>query len=214
MISHLHLQIVATVLKLGNLNFVPVTNMDGTEGCRIENEYELYDVGELVKVEVDSLRSALLARWPCRLLQCWDPSKLFLFNIQHLYDPSFKTRPEKFKKSFKTTAPKWWKMAKTLHRSVAAGAESLVSDLSANEAAVARDALCRTMYSRWEKKIRKEKNINKNVLQAFHTHRRQDQRGHQGDQFFMASRMFVMMKLAPRCWLLCWYTLIWGRVNV
>ena len=63
-----HLQIVATVLKLGNLNFVPVTNMDGTEGCRIENEYELYDVGELVKVEVDSLRSALLARWPCRLL--------------------------------------------------------------------------------------------------------------------------------------------------
>ena len=55
MISHLHLQIVATVLKLGNLNFVPVTNMDGTEGCRIENEYELYDVGELVKVEVDSL---------------------------------------------------------------------------------------------------------------------------------------------------------------
>ena len=56
------MQIVATVLKLGNLNFVPVTNMDGTEGCRIENEYELYDVGELVKVEVDCLRSALLAR--------------------------------------------------------------------------------------------------------------------------------------------------------
>ena len=55
-------QIVATVLKLGNLNFVPVTNMDGTEGCRVDNEYELYDVGELVKVEVDCLRSALLAR--------------------------------------------------------------------------------------------------------------------------------------------------------
>ena len=70
MISHFHMQIVATVLKLGNLNFVPVTNMDGTEGCRIENEYELYDVGELVKVEVDSLRSALLASGPCSLLQC------------------------------------------------------------------------------------------------------------------------------------------------
>ena len=48
-------------------------------------------------------------------------------------------------------------MAKTLHRSVAAGAESLVSDLSANEAAVARDALCRTMYSRWEKILEKKK---------------------------------------------------------
>ena len=33
-----------------------------SKGCRIENEYELYDVGELVKVEVDCLRSALLAR--------------------------------------------------------------------------------------------------------------------------------------------------------
>lgn len=54
---------MAAVLKLGNLNFVPVTNMDGTEGCKIENEYELYDVGELVRVDVDSLRSALLARY-------------------------------------------------------------------------------------------------------------------------------------------------------
>ena len=48
-------------------------------------------------------------------------------------------------------------MAETLRRSVAAGAESLVSDLSANEAAVARDALCRTMYSRWEKILEKKK---------------------------------------------------------
>ena len=47
-----------------------------------------------------------------------------------------------------------------------------------------------------KKNIRKEKNIDKNVLQAVHTHRRQDQRGHQGDSFFMASRMFVVMKLA------------------
>ena len=78
MISHFHLQIVATVLKLGNLNFVPVTNMDGTEGCRIENEYELYDVGELVKVEVDSLRSALLAR--CSLLALFNAEILLSFS--------------------------------------------------------------------------------------------------------------------------------------
>ena len=31
---------------------------------------------------------------------------------------------------------------------MAAGADTLVSDLSAGEAATARDALCRTMYSR------------------------------------------------------------------
>ena len=75
MICHFHLQIVATVLKLGNLNFVPVTNMDGTEGCRIEKEYELYDVGELVKVEVDSLRSALLARWLKPCTGPWRPAR-------------------------------------------------------------------------------------------------------------------------------------------
>ena len=32
-------RIVAAVLKLGNINFVPITNMDGTEGCALNNEY-------------------------------------------------------------------------------------------------------------------------------------------------------------------------------
>ena len=32
-------KIVASVLKLGNLQFIPTTNMDGTEGCGISNEY-------------------------------------------------------------------------------------------------------------------------------------------------------------------------------
>ena len=32
-------KIVSSVLKLGNLQFVPTTNMDGTEGCSIANEY-------------------------------------------------------------------------------------------------------------------------------------------------------------------------------
>ena len=75
-ISLFRFQIVATVLKLGNLNFVPVTNMDGTEGCRIENEYELYDVGELVKVEVDCFRSALLARYSPFMSLCQFPPSL------------------------------------------------------------------------------------------------------------------------------------------
>ena len=174
MISHFHLQIVATVLKLGNLNFVPVTNMDGTEGCRIENEYELYDVGELVKVEVDSLRSALLARWSCSLLQCWDPSKLFLFNIctTHL----LKQGPEN-SKSHKNTAPKWWKMAKTLHvaqvrgcRRREPGVRPLCERggrcqgrplshhvLQVRKKILEKKKILTKMYSRWEKNIRKTK---------------------------------------------------------
>lgn len=32
-------RIVAAVLKLGNLIFTPVSNIDGTEGCSINNDY-------------------------------------------------------------------------------------------------------------------------------------------------------------------------------
>lgn len=32
-------RLVAAVLKLGNLVFSPLSNMDGTEGCSITNEY-------------------------------------------------------------------------------------------------------------------------------------------------------------------------------
>ena len=32
-------RIVAAILKLGNINFVPTTHMDGTEGCALSNEY-------------------------------------------------------------------------------------------------------------------------------------------------------------------------------
>merc|ERR1719295_553842 len=68
--------------------------MDGTEGCSIANEYELYDVSQLLKADICSLRSALLAK------------------------------------------------------SVELSDDNIVSDLSTSEAEAARDALCRTMYSR------------------------------------------------------------------
>lgn len=32
-------RIISAVLKLGNINFVPTTNMDGTDGCAISNDY-------------------------------------------------------------------------------------------------------------------------------------------------------------------------------
>jgi len=55
-------RVVAAVLKLGNLIFDPVNNIDGTEGCCINNEYELEEVSMLLLISVDHLRSALLYR--------------------------------------------------------------------------------------------------------------------------------------------------------
>lgn len=56
------LKIISAILKLGNLNFVPTTNMDGTEGCSIANDYELYDVCEILKAELISLQTGLTSR--------------------------------------------------------------------------------------------------------------------------------------------------------
>lgn len=90
-------RITSAILKLGNLNFVPTTNMDGTEGCAISNDYELYDVCEILKGEFPSMQAGLTTR--------------------------------------------------SLESAVARN-DYLVTDLSVGEAAVARDALCRTLYSR------------------------------------------------------------------
>ena len=42
------LKVCAAVLKLGNLQFVPTTNMDGTEGCSIANEYGEHRISALL----------------------------------------------------------------------------------------------------------------------------------------------------------------------
>lgn len=36
------LKVVASVLKLGNISFIPTNNIDGTEGCTISNDYGKY----------------------------------------------------------------------------------------------------------------------------------------------------------------------------
>ena len=33
------LKVITSILKLGNVSFIPTTNMDGTEGCAISNDY-------------------------------------------------------------------------------------------------------------------------------------------------------------------------------
>jgi myosin heavy subunit len=32
-------KVVASVLKLGNIGFTPTSNIDGTEGCTVNNDY-------------------------------------------------------------------------------------------------------------------------------------------------------------------------------
>lgn len=52
-------RIVAVILKLGNLSFVPVTNIDGTEGCCVTNDYELVEIAQLLDIDVQILLIAL-----------------------------------------------------------------------------------------------------------------------------------------------------------
>ena len=92
--SLLVFRLVAAILKLGNLDFVPTTNMDGTEGCGISNDYELYEVCDVLDCDLEILRSALVTR------------------------------------------------------TIEAGHEYLMTDLSAGEAANGRDSLCRALYGR------------------------------------------------------------------
>ncbi|KAJ8921520.1 hypothetical protein NQ315_003138 [Exocentrus adspersus] len=55
-------RVIAIVLKLGNLQYVPCNNIDGTEGCSINNDYELFEVCELLGIEHRWLQRALTSR--------------------------------------------------------------------------------------------------------------------------------------------------------
>ncbi|XP_065207437.1 unconventional myosin-Ia [Planococcus citri] len=59
------LKIISSVLKLGNLVFISVTNIDGTEGCAISNEHEMYDISELLGININAFRSAITCRSIC-----------------------------------------------------------------------------------------------------------------------------------------------------
>ncbi|XP_035795364.1 unconventional myosin-Ib-like isoform X3 [Anopheles albimanus] len=59
--------ILAVVLKLGNLTFIPTTNIDGSEGCEISNEYELDEIAQLLQLDNQLLFNCLT-----RLGDHWD----------------------------------------------------------------------------------------------------------------------------------------------
>ncbi|KAH8388643.1 hypothetical protein KR093_011737 [Drosophila rubida] len=52
-------RVIAVVLKLGNFIFVPVTNIDGTEGCQISNIYEVQETAQLLNLEAQILINCL-----------------------------------------------------------------------------------------------------------------------------------------------------------
>ncbi|XP_073815090.1 myosin 95E [Musca autumnalis] len=52
-------RIIAVVLKLGNFIFVPITNIDGTEGCQISNVYEVQETAHLLNLEAQILINCL-----------------------------------------------------------------------------------------------------------------------------------------------------------
>lgn len=52
-------RILAVILKLGNLSFVPITNIDGTEGCSVSNDFELNEIAQLLDIDPEVLFMAL-----------------------------------------------------------------------------------------------------------------------------------------------------------
>ncbi|XP_050349545.1 unconventional myosin-Ia-like [Nymphalis io] len=58
------LRLLAFLLKLGNVQFEPQHNIDGSIGTRLQHEYELREACALVGVEADALVSALGAAPP------------------------------------------------------------------------------------------------------------------------------------------------------
>eukprot|EP00106_Octopus_bimaculoides_P021358 XP_014788800.1 PREDICTED: unconventional myosin-Ib-like [Octopus bimaculoides] len=55
-------QLVSSVLKLGNLEFHHRSNVDGTNGCVLVNEYEAQEVAELLGCSYEELKTALTQR--------------------------------------------------------------------------------------------------------------------------------------------------------
>ncbi|XP_060526274.1 unconventional myosin-Ib-like isoform X1 [Cylas formicarius] len=55
-------RVLAIVLKLGNLQFVPCNNIDGTDGCAISNDYELFEICELLSAEHKWIQRVLTSK--------------------------------------------------------------------------------------------------------------------------------------------------------
>ncbi|XP_063230710.1 unconventional myosin-Ia isoform X2 [Bacillus rossius redtenbacheri] len=138
-------KIVASVLKLGNINFIPTNNIDGTEGCTINNDYELFDVCELLGSEAEHLGTSLTQRTlvvcPAK---CCSPTPL-----RHGRASPSKHLPRELYEVCEIVGSNHDALQEAMtSRIVEDGSEVVLADLSASEATGARDSLCKALYSR------------------------------------------------------------------
>ncbi|XP_075231362.1 myosin 95E [Lycorma delicatula] len=141
------LKIVSSVLKLGNIGFVPTNNIDGTEGCTISNDYELYEVCQLLGTDIDWLKMNLTQRTilPSTPVHCSSrPASPLTYRrnpiiTRELYEVCDLLGAE----------PSSLQTAVTSRSLIDDGSDPpLVTELSANEATHSRDTLCKALYSR------------------------------------------------------------------
>lgn len=52
-------KMVSIILKLGNLIFIPTTNIDGTGGCEITNDYEVVEIADIAQLNPNILMNCL-----------------------------------------------------------------------------------------------------------------------------------------------------------
>ncbi|XP_059485093.1 unconventional myosin-Ia-like isoform X6 [Neocloeon triangulifer] len=168
-------KVVASVLKLGNIGFTPTSNIDGTEGCTVTNDYELFEVCGLLGTNPMELTSALTQRTilagpvldspstnpapppppPCGSLRGVKSGGC---------SSSVAGTPPSFvpSSSMSSTGSRdVYEVCEMLQHSTLArltladergssstAGELVVADLSASEATASRDILCRALYSR------------------------------------------------------------------
>ncbi|CAB3388404.1 Hypothetical predicted protein [Cloeon dipterum] len=169
-------KVVASVLKLGNIGFTPTSNIDGTEGCTVTNDYELFEVCGLLGTNPMELTSALTQRTILAGPVLDSPST----NPAPPPPPpscgslrgvksggcssSAAGTPPSFvpSSSMSSTASRdVYEVCEMLQHSTLArltladergststAGELVVADLSASEATASRDILCRALYSR------------------------------------------------------------------
>lgn len=82
------LKIISVILKLGDLVFVSTTNIDGTEGCAISNEHEVYDICQLFGIDANIFQTAIT----CRSVRVQQNSDVALITTEMLADEASQFR--------------------------------------------------------------------------------------------------------------------------
>ncbi|XP_033606436.1 unconventional myosin-Ia isoform X2 [Cryptotermes secundus] len=138
-------KIVASVLKLGNIGFIPTNNIDGTEGCTINNDYEVFDVCQLLGTEFSALGSSLTQRTitVCATKCCSSPVPQQRFN-----SPSKNVTRELYDVCELVGSDQATLQGAMTSRTLEESQDFVTADLSASEATYARDSLCKALYSR------------------------------------------------------------------